>query len=224
MFKELLSVFRTSDPLRAMEKNFSAMLIIGYEMVISAGEMFFAGNSTPEERTELYRRDVRVNKLQRYIRKQVVAHLSVSGSRPDVPYSLLLVSLVKDVERIGDYAKNIYDVAAQGVDLSDAPDRAVLIEYRRRISSMISEASTIFADDDRAKAAAFISEADVLLDEFDAHVSDLVITDQSGQEAVPRALLYRYYKRIVAHLMNLLSAVVMPLDRLDYFDEERVRP
>ena len=31
--------------------------------------------------------------------------------------------------------------------------------------------------------------------------------------------LYRYYKRIVAHLMNLLSAVVMPLDRLDYYDE-----
>jgi hypothetical protein len=55
-------------------------------------------------------------------------------------------------------------------------------------------------------------------------VSALVTTDQPGHEAVPRALLFRYYKRIVAHLMNLLSAVVMPLDRLDYFDEERVRP
>ena len=41
MFKELLSVFRSSDPLRAMEKNFSAMLTLSYEMIISAGGMFF---------------------------------------------------------------------------------------------------------------------------------------------------------------------------------------
>jgi len=172
---------------------------------------------------DLRESDARVNRAERELRQALVVHATVHGTSR-VAAILVYMSVVKDVERIGDYAKNIYDVAAQGVDLSDAPDRAVLIEYRRRISSMISEASTIFADDDRAKAAAFISEADVLLDEFDAHVSDLVITDQSGQEAVPRALLYRYYKRIVAHLMNLLSAVVMPLDRLDYFDEERVRP
>ena len=110
MFKELLSVFRSSDPLRAMEKNFSAMLTLSYEMVISAGEMFFRGSASSQERTDLHRSDVRVNQLQRHIRKQVVAHLSVSGNRPDVPYSLLLMSLVKDVERIGDYAKNLADI------------------------------------------------------------------------------------------------------------------
>ena len=39
-----------------------------------------------------------------------------------------------------------------------------------------------------------------------------------------RWIPYRYFKRIVAHLMNLLSAVTMPLDELDYFDEQRRRP
>jgi hypothetical protein len=39
-------------------------------------------------------------------------------------------------------------------------------------------------------------------------------------QAVPRALAHRYLKRVVAHLMNLLTAVIMPLDRLDYFDED----
>jgi hypothetical protein len=38
--------------------------------------------------------------------------------------------------------------------------------------------------------------------------------------AVARALARRYLKRIVAHLTNVLSAVVMPIDRLDYFDED----
>jgi hypothetical protein len=37
---------------------------------------------------------------------------------------------------------------------------------------------------------------------------------------VVRALFHRNVKRVVAHLMNVLSAVVMPVDRLDYFDED----
>jgi hypothetical protein len=35
-------------------------------------------------------------------------------------------------------------------------------------------------------------------------------------------LLTRFYKRIAAHLSNVLSAVVMPLHKLDYFDEREV--
>ena len=38
--------------------------------------------------------------------------------------------------------------------------------------------------------------------------------------AVPRALLYRFLKRVTAHSLNVVSAVVMPVDRLDYFDED----
>ena len=51
MFKELLSVFRSSNPLRAMGKNFSEMLTLSYEMTLSAGQMFFTGSASSEERT-----------------------------------------------------------------------------------------------------------------------------------------------------------------------------
>jgi phosphate transport system protein len=172
---------------------------------------------------DLRETDARVNRAERELRQALVVHASVHGTSRVAPI-LVYMSVVKDVERIGDYAKNIFDVAAQGVDLSSAPDRETMARYRDRISAMISEASAIFAEDDREEAHRFIREGDVILDEFDERVSELIITDRPGAEAVPRALLYRYYKRIVAHLMNLLSAVVMPLDRLDYFDEERVRP
>ena len=30
----------------------------------------------------------------------------------------------------------------------------------------------------------------------------------------------RFYKRIGAHLLNILSGVVMPLHKLDYYDEK----
>ncbi len=147
-------------------------------------------------------------------------HASVRGTS-QVPAILTYMSVVKDVERIGDYAKNIYDVAAQGTDLSHAPDREELVAYRNRISEMITEAARAFADEDTEASNRLISEGDGLQDRFDAKVAALVRSDEPGREAVPRALIYRYYKRIVGHLMNLLSAVVMPLDRLDYYDEEK---
>jgi hypothetical protein len=32
----------------------------------------------------------------------------------------------------------------------------------------------------------------------------------------------RFYKRIAAHVLNVLSSVVMPLHKLDYYDEKRL--
>ena len=40
-------------------------------------------------------------------------------------------------------------------------------------------------------------------------------------DAVARALYYRFLKRTTAHIMNFLTALVHPLDRLDYYDEAK---
>lgn len=212
-----------ADGLEAAEAKLVQMLADDRHSFDVATSALLTGADTSIVGPDLRETDARVNEAERELRQALVVHASVHGSSR-VPAILVYMSVVKDVERIGDYAKNIFDVAAQGIDLSDAPDREILTGYRDRISSMITRASTIFANDAVNEAQDFIAEADILLDEFDQHVSELVVTERQGKEAVPRALLYRYYKRIVAHLMNLLSAVVMPLDRLDYFDEERVRP
>lgn len=221
----VFELFRRGDAagLEAAEAKLLQMLADDRHSFDVATSALLAGADTSVVGPDLRETDGRVNRAERELRQALVVHASVHGTS-HVAAILVYMSVVKDVERIGDYAKNIFDVAAQGIDFSDATDRDTLTRYRDRISSMISEASTIFADDDRDAAEGFIREADILLDEFDQHVSELVVTERQGREAVPRALLYRYYKRIVAHLMNLLSAVVMPLDRLDYFDEDRIRP
>jgi phosphate uptake regulator len=163
--------------------------------------------------------DGRVNEGQRTIRRELMVHASVHGTS-QVSAIMIYMSIVKDVERIGDYAKNIFDVAAQGGSLS-GEDQPELREHRDRISMMITEAASAFADEDVETANKLIIEGDAMQDVFDQHVADLVSTERRGSEAVPTALMYRYFKRIVGHLMNLLSAVVMPLDQLDYYDEQR---
>ena len=48
----------------------------------------------------------------------------------------------------------------------------------------------------------------------------IAAADYDGSTAVALTLGARFYKRIDAHLLNLLSGVIMPLHKLDYFDEK----
>ena len=98
MLKELLSIFRAGEPLAEMGEKFSKMLGLTYDMTIVAGEVYFSESLQADTRTAVYKTDVKVNKLERKIRKQVIAHLSLASDRASVPYCLLLMSLVKDVE------------------------------------------------------------------------------------------------------------------------------
>jgi phosphate transport system protein len=170
---------------------------------------------------ELAETDHRVNIAEQEIRRDLVVHASVHEA-VDIPTMLVYMSVAKDIERIGDYAKNIFDLAAAGADFSGADDRDELVSYWEWVSSFIGQAGQVFTDRDAEQAAELISAADERCDVFDARVEALVTAAGPGREAVPRALFYRHLKRIAAHLMNLLSAVVMPLDKLDFFDEDHV--
>ena len=223
MFKELLSVFRSSNPLRAMGKNFSEMLTLSYEMTLSAGQMFFTGSASSEKRTELYRRDVRVNQLQRQIRKQVVAHLSLAGNRPDVPYSLLLVSLVKDVERIGDYAKNLAEITdIHSGGLADDEITRELLEIRRDVEESFKALSVVFGRSDRERAVQLIQQGRDAAQRCEALIRRIARSDYDAGTVTALVLGTRHYKRIGGHVLNILSSIVMPIHKIDYYDEDEV--
>ncbi len=165
---------------------------------------------------EIKATDHRVNDGEREIRRDLVVHASVVGAI-DTPAILVYMSIVKDIERIGDYGKNLRDLGKDGVDLSDFP---AWRELRAEVSQMIADTAEIFSARDHERATELLVRGDELLDEFDSVVSLLVRGEDDRPHAVGRALAALYLKRIVAHLTNVLSAVVMPIDRLDYFDED----
>src|SRR4030067_169427 len=69
-----------------------------------------AGESAPGKLEKISNVDKKVNRLHRDTRKKVYEHLAISGTG-DLFSSLVILSVVDDVERIGDYNKNIADVA-----------------------------------------------------------------------------------------------------------------
>lgn len=167
-------------------------------------------------RTDVKQTDHRVNEGERTIRRELVIHASVAGAL-DTPALLVYMSVVKDIERIGDYAKNLLDIARDRVTLQGHENWP---ERRDAILRLMDATAQTFEQRDVARARELLDEQDALLDRFDDEVSALVRGEDTGGEEIARALALRYLKRIVAHMTNILSSVVMPLDRLDYFDED----
>ena len=56
-------------------------------------------------------RDEEINQYHRDIRKKVVTHYSVSKDVTNINSGLVLINMVIDIERVGDYTKNILDLA-----------------------------------------------------------------------------------------------------------------
>lgn len=165
--------------------------------------------------------DIEVNRAERAVRKELVVHTSVRGAAADLPLVLTLMSVVKDVERVGDYAKNIWDLADAGIDLSDADDLEYLMMVRDRTSESIGDTAVVFRDRDTRTAHEMIKTLDEILDEYDAGIRRQLESAGSARDAVSRALLFRYLKRVSAHLMNVLTSLVMPVHRLDFYDEKK---
>lgn len=207
------------DRLREIETKVQLMAAYGrqeFDLAISA---LYGERVAAPFNDELRRIDRKVNRLEREIRRELLVHSSVFGGI-ETPAVLVFMSIVKDMERVGDYAKNLLDLALDGANLAELPDAEEWRRLTADISSYITEAGASFGDRDEQRCRALSERGHVLLGFFDDAVSALVRGTDRRPQPVARALAYRYLKRVVAHLMNVLSAVIVPLDRLDHIGED----
>jgi phosphate uptake regulator len=224
MLREFLSLFKSDDAIARMGEGFDAMLDLTRDLTLLAGTHFFESRPSADERTALLRQDVKVNKLERKIRKKVITHLTLATGGRDAPYGLLLMSIVKDAERIGDYAKNISEIYDEGGGTLPEPGEDAnadeLRELRRIVETILEETGAVFSSSDGEKAAELIRVGRDVNQRADRLVTRIAAGDYDAATTVTLVLGTRYYKRIAAHLMNILSGVVMPLHKLDYYDED----
>ena len=167
---------------------------------------------------------MRVNQLERLIRKEVATHLSLPTSRTDVPYSLVLMSLVKDVERIGDYAKNLSEVSDLRSDpLVEDEITESLGAIRQEVERSFKALSGVFKASDRERAVELIRAGRDVAQRCDDLVVRIARSNYDAATATSLALATRYYKRIGGHVLNVLSSIVMPIHKIDFYDEDEIR-
>jgi phosphate transport system protein len=162
--------------------------------------------------------DDRINQAEQHIRSELVVHVSVRGGG-DIGLVLGYTLLIKKIERIGDQAKNVFDLATDGVSLAGADDVAEFVARSREISGLYGEAADLLTSQDHAAALEFLARSLALNDECGAKVTEYLHSDRPGSWAVPRAMLYRYWKRIVANLAGIVTTAIEPLQNIDYLDD-----
>jgi len=222
MFKELIDALRQRPLLGQMWAEMEEMLKDAVQMyrpiasVLAGREELKSGT-----REGIYETDKRINHLQRKVRKQLVEHLTMAPGS-DVPISLVLMSITKDAERLGDYCKNLLEIAeAMDGPLGRGPHGEELTGILTDTEALFEPTAAATVNSDREQAERAVEAGRALAARCGDLVDDLLRSELSTREAVLLALTARYLKRIALHLTNIASSVVMPLHRLDYFDEER---
>lgn len=198
---------------------FEQMLEDGRYMFETASNALLAGTDPEIVKEDLWATDKRINALERRIRRRVITHLTMHGTGA-VSSDLVLMSIVKDAERIGDYCKNVFDLAL--LDRACAPDALDdLLDAKSKTTRLLAKARNIYQSEDIEDAKAYIEQADELAQHCERQAIVMVLRDDSDGKSAITALTYRYFKRILAHSLNIITSLVMPVDQLDYYDEDK---
>lgn len=217
VLKELLSLWHDESALQELFRRFDEMIVNAKEMFDKASAALEGTEDVASLRQNLVKMDSKLNTFQQVIRRDIVTHLSVQGTADIVP-CLLLMSITKDAERIGDYCKNVLEIVEKAPQIVEDPLKPDLMDMRAKMLIWFDQTKRSFDRTDRDLARSTREEAYLHEKECDRLVWALS-QDNAGRNAVAVALTIRFFKRIASHLGNICSSVLMPIDKLDYFEE-----
>ena len=129
MFKQIFEIFKSDSLYEQALSECHEMLDIDLQMFKESIKSL-RKSDTAEINIDIFAMDKKINEFERDVRRKVMTHLAVGG-KEDVGSGLVLVSVVIDIERIGDYTKNIYDLAVnhpKKLDGGTVEDRLIEIE------------------------------------------------------------------------------------------------
>lgn len=221
MFKNLLHFWKGKDFLTQVLENFKNMLDDTQKMFSAVCKELIHNQEQPDLKEKLYSIDRKVNTLEKEIRKRIIEHLTIQPS-VDVSTSLILMSVVKDAERLGDYCKNLFEVS----NLLDNPiDKNKYQELFNSIDveilDLFEHTKQAFIESDEEKAAESWDSKKEIAQRCERIIEKVAKSNLSVNEAVCFVLMARHFKRLASHLTNIATSVILPLTDLDYFDERR---
>jgi phosphate uptake regulator len=222
MFRELLTALRARDPLAELLDDFDRMLADGSWMFSQALLAIDREKSAKELADDIYARDQAINAAERQVRAGVLSRLA-PGDGTLLPPCLVLMSVVKDAERIGDHCKNLLEVGQYYEGPWDVPQFAdPLKKVRHQLLPMFEKTRKAFREGDRHLAREVIDSAVAIAQKCELLLQQLLVgVKMSSGQSVAYALMSRYLKRIALYLANISTAVVAPVHKLDYADESK---
>ena len=223
MFEKFRELFKSEDLLDEAFNTTITMLEFDYQMY-HASQNTLRATDTAKLPFDIKQTDRKINKYEREVRRNVLTHLTIAGTADLVP-GLVLVSIVIDVERIGDYTKNIYDLArVHEGRLSGGKYEEQLEEIEAHVEEIFPKTIEVLKNQDTELGREIMRTEEEYGKKSEAVVSAVMVADDPSLNvagAVGLALYARYLKRINAHLANIASAIVNPFPRIGFREKTK---
>ena len=226
MFDKIWEMLRSSESLLDEAWNDCRnMLVLSrqmYELVIPA----LTQEANEAVLARVHAMDQQLNDQQREVRKKVFQHLAL-GRGSELLRGFELTAIVIDLERIGDYTKNIGELA----DMLREP--MVFGSYQDRFDDLHSTVTEMFELTNEALAERSQEKAKDAMNLYpkvsrlcDETMRAVISGEGEGDERrdcfershLGLVLLLRYLKRVGAHLKNVCSALVNPFHQIGFRD------
>ena len=222
MFKEFFNLIKKQDLLTQALNDSYEMSSIALEMFNLVTEMLFLdlnAKVSDDEVEEVKKKDYLLNHFDRSIRKKVFEHVTVNEKADQELYtSLTLITIVQNLERLGDYSKNLNEIAEIKHVLKSDEYNILLKKYVDMLKSMYKDTFKSFKQADVDTATEVIDIHFKFKSEIDDKLIELAIKEpDTNVNYVTYALILRYFKRISAHLMNIATSITNPIDKIGYY-------
>jgi phosphate uptake regulator len=220
IFTEILSVWRKEDLLSEAWEQSLEMLDLSHNMFVKAVK-----KSKKQENLsvlkQLKNRDKEINKYQREVRRKIITHFSLQNNINDISSIMVLMNMVVDIERIGDYSKNILDLAIYYPEkLNTKILHPELHEIEQVVKSRFDKTVDAIKTEDVELSSKLIKgfkkQVTTASDRIVNNIISGELNIESGSESAAIVLYARYLKRIGSHLKNITTTVINPIDSIGY--------
>ena len=222
MYKKFLELFGKENLLDQAYQMTVKMLETDREMFVASVESL-RKHDDAKLPFDIYEKDKEINQFERDVRRNVLTHLTVAGVHNVVP-GLALVSIVIDVERIGDYTKNIVELAqAHPTKLHGGIFEKDLAEIEPIVTERFDKITRVIGGMDVDSARAVMSDHRNISSRCDNILMEIIGEKDdslSPGNATTLALYFRYLKRVAAHLTNVASSIVNPFPKIGFRPDE----
>ena len=218
MFKKWLAIFK-KDTLIDKAISRSGDMLKKTSDMFEESKKVLRFSSSNQINIDIKSEDVEINKFEREVRRDVLKHLVFTGNDM-LPSGLALISIIIDIERIGDYTKNIVELAqTYEKKLNGKKHEELIVEIEAAVKTSFANTRECFVKGDKEIANSLLYDYRWVNRKCDEILMELVKeTDPtiSSGEAAALALYTRWLKRINSHLRNITTSVTNPFDRIGF--------
>ena len=130
LFNDVINLWKADDLLSQAWDDSHEMLNLSHE-IFQQALIYLKKGENIDTLKALKKRDKEINEFQRDVRRKVLTHYAVEQDTTDLADGLILINMVVDIERIGDYCKNILDLAInhdQSINSSEISEDLAMVE------------------------------------------------------------------------------------------------